>query len=520
MQRFARNGLILGAIALGTMVLAWSYLGNAPLIVQASMQSLRGKVAGADFPTELDWINTNGKTLSLTDLRGRVVLLDFWTYGCINCMHIIPDLKRLEQEFGDALVVIGVHSAKFKTEGNTRRIRSIVHRYEREHPVVNDRAMQIWRSYFVRAWPTLVLLDPAGNVVGSVSGEGNYEVLREAIQKLVSEFDDSNELDTTPLGFKADWANSPDTLLSFPGKILADQANQRLFISDTNHHRILISNFDGEILETIGNGTAGLADGSYTNAQFKQPQGLSFDGKKYLYVADTENHALRRVNLDTRSVETLAGTGKQKYLSGDEYKASGSGMNSPWDVKVGGNSVYIAMAGQHQLWRYDIANDRLIRFAGTGREALLDGNRLNGALNQPSGLALHGTRLYFADAEASAIRYAEITDNGRMETVVGTGLFDFGDRDGQGRQVLLQHPLGVDVAGGTLYISDTYNDKIKRIDPETATVTTVTGGAELLNEPGGLSVVGERIYIADTNNHAIKVYNLKSKTLETLNLRF
>ena len=520
MKRFARNSLILVLVGLVTAVMGWTYFSNPPLAVQASMQSLRGKIDAADFPRELDWINTNGNPLSLADLRGKVVLLDFWTYGCINCMHIIPDLKKLEAEFGNALVVIGVHSAKFKTEGNTRRIRSIVHRYEREHPVVNDRAMQIWRSYFVRAWPTLVLVDPAGKVVGSLSGEGHYAVLRDAIGLLIQDFDESGELDKTSLGLKPDWADAPDTLLSFPGKVLADEKNRRLFISDTNHHRILVSNLEGKIIDTIGSGESGLADGSFDTAQFKQPQGVSFDGNNSLYVADTENHALRRINLESRSVETLAGTGVQKYLLGDEYRASGNGLNSPWDVKVSGNNVYIAMAGQHQLWRYDIAAGRLIRFAGTGREALIDGDRLDGALNQPSGLALDGTRLYFADSEASAIRFAETVDDGRMETIVGTGLFDFGDQDGTGRKVLLQHPLGVDVAGGMLFISDTYNDKIKRIDPETATVTTVIGGPDLLNEPGGLSVAGSRIYIADTNNHAIKVFDLDTGTLDTLDISF
>ncbi|MCG8436222.1 MAG: redoxin domain-containing protein [Gammaproteobacteria bacterium] len=519
MSRILRNLLILVIVAGATvLVLRWEESGMG-LRASAAARSFAGKFPAPDFPAGLDWINTSGRALSLEDLRGKVVLLDFWTYGCINCVHIIPDLKKLEAKYPDELVVIGVHSAKFENEGVTSRIASIVHRYELEHPVVNDRDFAVWSAYGARAWPTLVLIDPDGKAVGSVSGEGHYDLLDEIIGSLIAEFDELGKISRKSLGFTVDYADAADTFLRFPGKILADGKTKRLYIADSNHHRIVVSNFDGEVLQIIGSGEPGLKDGSYEEASFKQPQGLTLDGNGYLYVADTENHALRRIDLEKETVATLAGTGKQNYLTGSMYKADGTGLNSPWDVLYHDGNVYIAMAGQHQLWRYTVAEEQLMLFAGTGREALDDGDRLRGGLNQPSGLATDGERIFFADSEASAIRYAEVRENGDMETIVGTGLFDFGDIDGKGNTVRLQHPLGVDYQDGQLFIADTYNDKIKRVDPEARTSTTIAGGEGELNEPGGLSISGDRIYIADTNNHEIKVFDITTGELSSLMLQ-
>lgn len=480
-----------------------------------------GSVPAPEFPAGLDWLNVE-KPLALADLRGKIVLLDFWTYGCINCMHVIPDLKRLEEKYADELVVIGVHSAKFENEGETDNIRRIIQRYELAHPVINDKDFQVWQLYGANAWPTFVLIDPAGEVVGYQSGEGIYDLFDEILGTMVVEWAD--EIDPTPLALVLERDSLVDSPLLFPGKVLADVAHDRLFIADSNHNRIVVTDLTGRVQAVIGSGPAGLRDGSFESAQFFRPQGMTLADENTLYVADTENHALRRVDLAAGLVATVAGNGTQVYLRVDSAPAGETGLNSPWDVLYHDGLVYVAMAGQHQLWVYDPAGETIRLFAGSGREELRDGPLLQGGLNQPSGLATDGRLLYFADSEASAIRSADLDPAGALATIVGTGLFDFGDVDGVGDAVRLQHPLAVAYQDGLLYVADTYNSKIKTVDPAARRVQTLFGGPAgwqdgpepRFDEPGGLSVAGDRLYIADTNNHAVRVADLATGEVTTL----
>jgi len=491
-------------------------LTAAPRLHADDMRSYAGTEPAPEFPSDLDWINTGGKRLSLAQLRGKVVLLDFWTFGCVNCMHVIPDLKKLEATYRRELVVIGVHTAKFANEGRTEAIRSVVQRYELEHPVLNDRDYDVWRSYGVNAWPTFALIDPEGRLIGTLAGEGHYEVLDKVIAKVIEQFDAQGKIDRTPLGLTPDAL--PSSALRFPGKVLADAAGGRLFIADSNHNRIVVATLDGRVTAVIGSGKPELRDGAYAEAAFSQPQGMTLADARTLYVADTSNNALRRVDLEAKRVDTVAGTGEQVYLSQSSAPARGTGLNTPWDVLWHDGLVYIAMAGQHQIWTYDPKPDLIREFAGSRREELRDGARLTGGLNQPSGLATDGESLYVADSEASAIRRIGLGPDGKLSTIVGTGLFDFGDKDGFGDNVRLQHPLHVSYADGILYVADTYNGKIKRVDPKQRTSRSFIGGKGELNEPGGISIAGDRIYIADTNDHVVKVASLGTGKLEELPL--
>ncbi len=503
----ARRILIaLAAFAVGALLVA-RFIASQPTGNGVSLlDSYAGQNPAPDFPEDLDWLNTGGRRLSLADLRGKVVLLDFWTYGCINCIHIIPDLKRLEADYAQELVVIGVHSAKFDNEGRTENIRRFAMRYDIEHPIVNDRDFQVWRSFGARAWPTVALIDPVGALVGKLEGEGHYELLDYYVGNLIAEFDAQEKIDRSPLNLVKETEETG--ALRFPGKVLAAAHLDRLFIADTSHHRIVITDLQGRVLEVIGSGRAELADGGYADAGFFLPQGMTLADDDTLYVADTENHAIRRIDLAEKQVSTAAGTGRQTYLHQDLAPARGTALNSPWDVLFHQGLVYVAMAGQHQVWVYEPASDSLRAFAGSRREELKDGPLLEAGLNQPSGLAVDAGYLYVADSEASAIRRADLDPDGRLETVVGRGLFEFGDVDGKGRRVRLQHPLGVAVYEGLLLVADTYNSKIKRIDPEARRSVTFVGGDGQLDEPGGLSVAGERLYVADTNNHRIRVVEL------------
>jgi thiol-disulfide isomerase/thioredoxin len=524
----------------------------------------QGRVRAPELEGGRGWLNTD-RPLSLALLRGKVVLLDFWTYGCVNCMHVIPDLKRLEEKYTNQLVVIGVHSAKFENEKETENIRRIVLRYGVEHPVVNDADFRIWQAYAVRAWPTLVLIDAAGYIVGMASGEGNYEALDRAIGQLVEDARKRGTLNEQPLKLTLERAKTGDLPLAFPGKVLADARGDRLFIADSNHNRVVVTRLDGALLYTIGSGERGAQDGAFEQASFHRPQGLALDGDA-LYVADTENHLIRRVDLKTRAVETVAGTGAQSR----DYTVRGgparqTALSSPWDLAVAGRALYIAMAGPHQIWKLDLERQEVSLFAGSGREARADGKRLSSppssfddesgaAFAQPSGLATDGKTLYVADAESNIIRAVALTDAAQADsrdegskaagakmktaslsaagdevrTLVGGDLFEFGDHDGVGDDVRLQHPLGLALDEGRLFIADTYNHKIKSLDPRARKVSTFAGtgrpgqtdGAQgSFYEPGGLSVARGRLYVADTNNHAVRVVDLATKQTTTLVIR-
>ena len=484
----------------------------------------RPRVRAPEITGGRGWLNTD-KPLSLAALKGKFVLLDFWTYGCINCIHIIPDLKKLEAKYANQLVVIGVHSAKFQNEKETENIRRIILRYEIEHPVYNDADFNVWQEYGVRAWPTQVLIDPAGYVVGTVSGEGNYEVIDRTISQLLVEFRKRGELNEQPLSLALERAKVGDLPLAFPGKVLADPNSDRLFISDSNHNRIVVTKLDGTLVETVGTGVAGADDGPIDKATFYRPQGLALSGD-LLYVADTSNHLIRAVNLKTRSVETVAGTGQQTHEYFKAGPARSIALSSPWDLQLVGRTLYIAMAGPHQIWQLDLDRNEVSTFAGSGREARLDGPLLKSGFAQPSGMAANGMQLYIADSESNIIRAIDLTA-GEVRTLVGGDLFEFGDVDGTGDDVRLQHPLGLVVYGDKLLVADTYNHKIKELDPKRQRVSSlfgtgkpgqVDGKAARFYEPAGLTIAGDKLYVADTNNQAIRVVDLKTRLTSTLKI--
>jgi DNA-binding beta-propeller fold protein YncE len=424
--------------------------------------------------------------------------------------------------------VIGVHSAKFPNEREATALRHAIRRQQISHPVVNDADFVIWQRYGVRAWPTLVLIDPAGYVVGAVAGEGHGPALEHLIGELISEHRAAGTLHEGPgPAVTPDGANGSP--LAFPGKVAVDPAAGRLAIADSGHHRILLADLEGTVRAVAGTGKPGVADGPFPDAAFRHPQGLAFQ-EGALYVADTENHLIRRLDLTAKRVETIAGTGRQ--APGPLRPASNgplaTSLNSPWDLVVLNNMLYIAMAGCHQVWGLDLATGQLELVCGTGREALVDGPRLEAAMNQPSGIATDGALLYVADSEASAIRTIDPRPGGRIRTLVGVGLFDFGDRDGTGPAVRLQHPLGVAALDGRIYIGDTYNHKIKVLYPSLQRVETLFGtgrpgtaegqGPQFF-EPGGLAAATGRLYIADTNNHRVCVADLAAGIVAVLHLR-
>ncbi|KAL0793673.1 hypothetical protein Bca101_065050 [Brassica carinata] len=496
----------------------------------ADLESKQTATTVPEFPSKLDWLNTAPLQFR-RDLKGKVVVLDFWTYCCINCMHVLPDLEFLEKKYADKpFTVVGVHSAKFDNEKDLDAIRNAVLRYDISHPVVNDGDMYMWRELGINSWPTFAVVSPNGKVIAQIAGESHRKDLDDLVAAALIYYGGKNVLDSTPLPTRLEKDNDPRLAaspLKFPGKLAIDTLNNRLFISDSNHNRIIVTDLDGNFIVQIGStGEEGFRDGSFEDSAFNRPQGLAYNAKKnLLYVADTENHALRVIDFVNERVETLAGNGTK----GSDYQVK--------------EKVYVAMAGQHQIWEYNVLDGVTKLFSGNGYERNLNGSTpQTTSFAQPSGISL-GPDLkeaYIADSESSSIRALDLQTGGSRLLAGGDpyfseNLFKFGDNDGVGAEVLLQHPLGVLCAkDGQIYLADSYNHKIKKLDPVTKRVVTIAGTGKAgfkdgkvmvaqLSEPAGLALTENgRLFVADTNNSLIRYIDLNNSEdveIRTLELK-
>jgi sugar lactone lactonase YvrE len=427
----------------------------------------------------------------------------------------------LEAKYPGSLVVIGVHSPKFPYEKKTESIRKAILRYGVDHPVINDANLALWRRYNVQFWPTFVLFDPEGRFYGTVHGEGLYKALDTHIGKIVKAYGSKRQLKTTPLKFTLERAKIKGPLF-FPGKVLADASANRLFIADSSNNRIVITDLAGKKIAVAGTGKEGKRDGTFAEATFADPQGLAFDGDRILYVADRKNHMIRALDLKAQTVKVVAGTGFQDRfdLQYANKAALRAGLNSPWGLVLHEGFLYIGMAGHHQIKVLDLKRKSIRPLAGSGFEEIQDGPLQVAKFAQPSGLASDGKFLFVADSESSAIRALRLDGQGFVQTIVGAGLMEFGDVNGRGKEVRLQHALDVAAAKGKLYVADTYNHKIKVIDPVQQTCATFLGDEEgTFDEPGGLSIAGDKLYVADTSAHRIRVIDMGNQQVTTLDIQ-
>jgi len=465
------------------------------------------------------WLNTDG-SLSLADLRGRFVLLDFWTFCCINCLHVLDELREIEEKYADDLVVVGVHSPKFVHEADPDALAAAVERYGVRHPVLDDPDLVTWQAYTARAWPTLVLIDPEGYVVAQYAGEGHAHAIDALIAELREEQLAKGTLQPGDSPYVAPPA--PEGDLRFPAKAIRLPAGTFL-VADAGHHRLVELEADAHtVVRPIGSATRGAADGAAGIASFNEPNGLCLLPEEVaakvgydVVVADTVNHLLRGVRLDTGEVRTVAGSGRQWFgdtssldlstrgLHGGGPDATAS-LSSPWDVVWWQDRVWVAMAGIHQLWTFDPRTGEVEVAAGTTHEGLVDGPNAEAWFAQTSGFAVAGDRLWLVDSETSSLRYV-LGDPSRRDqqvlTAIGRGLFDFGFTDGPAADALLQHPLGVAVLpDGSLAVADTYNGAVRRYDPATQTLTTLATG---LSEPSGLVVDGDHVVVVESAAHRL-----------------
>lgn len=469
------------------------------------------------------WLNVP-EAHSLTALRGKLVILDFWTLGCINCIHIVPTLRRVEEAFPDEVVVIGVHSPKFAAERDSERVRQATARYGVTHPVVHDPELRLWDAYAVRAWPTLVLVGPDGRIVHQITGEPEPEAFFQGVTDLVRTWRATGALQPTRLPVTP--LERPTGRYSFPGKLKPVPRRERRYaLADAGHHQIVLLDEHGAELARYGSGKAGLHDGDAETATFMSPQGLISD-EDMLYVADTGNHAIRTIQLATGQVTTLAGTGTRGRILNATQEASRTALASPWDVELDGRLLYFANAGTHQLGVVDLDRGMVDPLAGTGGENLVDGPAQEALLAQPSGLALDNEhrKLYFVDSESSAVRVLSLGDRPEVTTLVGTGLFSWGHVNGSLQHARLQHLLGIAQHAQQLFVADSYNNALRRIDLLSGEVTDADADficqdslCRPLAEPAGITIdeAGRRLLVADTNNHRLLTFDLEARSYRT-----
>ncbi|XP_064120457.1 NHL repeat-containing protein 2-like isoform X1 [Macrobrachium nipponense] len=517
-----------------------------------------------EFETGLEWFNVSNAMTVNEDLKGRISVLDFFTYCCINCMHILPDLEALEElhppEKGEVLVV-GVHSAKFENERVSANIKAAIDRYHIHHPVVNDPKAKMWTQLGIACWPTLLILGPNAQPLFVLVGEGHRQRLQLYVDTAITYYNKLKALMKRPFMLAPSTHISATDVLLYPGKVATYPGG--IVISDSGHNRILIVDKSGTVKTVIGSGLKGFSNGSFSEASFRNPQGLVYHHPNTIFVADTDNHAIRKIDIALEVVTTFVGTGQQgSDLEGGQI-ASKQAISSPWDLCMAksldqtgdseDNLLIIAMAGTHQIWGVFLTEGTwfkgssypsmtAVRLAGSGAEE----NRnttypFRAGFAQPSGVTL-GTFsgqsiVYVADSESSSIRKFSLID-GAVKGVVGAArdpmdLFAYGDIDGCGVDAKLQHPLGVAALDENVYIADSYNHKIKIVQPEGKSyrVTTIAGngkpgnsdgigGSAQFNEPGGICISREDgcLYIADTNNHSIKILTLKNSQVTELNV--
>jgi thiol-disulfide isomerase/thioredoxin len=476
------------------------------------------------------WFGTVNPRIGIADFKGRFLLLDFWTLCCVNCHHVLAELRPIEEKFKDVLTVVGVHSPKFEYEKLPESVAAAISRHEIEHPVLNDPNMTTWQSYGVRAWPTLVLVDPRGEIIATYSGEGHAHAIEALIEKLAPDYEATGDLVRGQGLYQAIAPSSealrqPGKVASVPKQYQSFLGGAELLVSNSGAHN-LVGLTTEDLLNptiTIGSGLRGKADGSFDSASFAEPYGAVFLEEElaslvgaHLLVADTANHLIRAINLETQNVFTIAGTGEQ-WMQADptDGNALEVKISTPWDIEVFGEVLLIAMAGEHRIWFYDFKEKSLGIFAGTTNEGLVDGSNANAWFAQPSALVhskLNLGRVWIIDAETSALRY---TENGNVVSVIGKGLFDFGHLDGMADQALLQHPLGViELPDGNVLVADTYNRAIRKYSPATNQVSTI---ARDLFEPSDIEIIetssGPKLAVVEAAANKITLLPIESEAM-------
>lgn len=470
------------------------------------------RIKAPEFPDTTEWVNTE-KPVRLENHRGKVIMLDFWSSCHVGCLESQADIQYLENKFRDGLVVVGIHSPKFTHECTSHAIRQAIARQQVRHPVINDSSYDMWKRFRIKRSPSFIFIDTEGYIIGALSGAGRRHQIEGLIQKNLMQAEVKNSRNKTP--FPLTEPQESRQLLSYPGRILA--TSDRLYISDSGHNRVLECNHEGKVLRRFGTTMAGLLDGELEESSFCNPQGLAKIGD-YLYVADAGNHALRRIHLPRGEVHTVIGNGNKGVITNQDYADPGvAQLNFPWALHHHNGSLYISLAGQHQIWRWNLSMNQLAPLTGKGEEGLKDGVACDTLFAQPCGISSNSDGLFVADASSSSIRTIRMPDI-NVSTLIGKGLNDYGNQDGPATVARLQRPMDIayDEKRDLLWICDTYNHTLKYLRVSASAVGTLDLSG--LDEPGGLSLLEDYLWVVNTNKHEISRLDLAKGNAEVINI--
>ena len=409
-----------------------------------------------------NWVQ--GKPILISSDMKKPLLLDFWTFGCMNCLNIIPDLKLLENMFGDDLDIVSIHTPKFEKEQNIKSLKKSLDFLDISHSVIADNDACLWDAYAVKAWPTWILVDPSGYVALHEQGEGHLQKFAQAIQSFIDvpakeEPFVSTKKDMSVIEVSKDWMT------------IGCQSELDIYTGDKK-------------VKTVKG--------------FSMISGLLIVDDT-VFVADRYRGEVSIIDLNSYAQKILV-----------------KGLRAPYGLEFIHSNLFISLAGSHKITVVNLDTLQTQEIAGNGFEGLRDGVGDQVLLAQPQALAFDEDRLWFLDTETSSLRYMLGRE---VFTEFGEGLFSFGDDN---KKLLLQHPqdmtlgrYGDGCGVGRLFIADTYNDKIKVYDPEDKSMQTLVEDIEM---PISISKSGCRLYIICLGKEKPYVFDLKVMKLESLEL--
>lgn len=465
------------------------------------------------------WFNTS-KPITKEDLKGKLVLLDFWSYSCVYCIQSLPQIKELQDDLGSKITVIGVHSARFEGEKNRTAIKKAILKYDIDFPVIDDSDLKIWNKFNLKSWPTYILINPYGNIIDTFSTKKELKKLSQKVRKVAKKY--KYEINRDPLPILPEKYNTIGNVLSFPTGLesvknfsFGSKEIPVIFVANSSKNKIYVTSLTGDILFKIGSGVDGFEDGGFVSASFSKPRGLLYKSRK-LYVADTGNNALRVVDFKTKKVTTLIGSGELggiiKY--GKKIDADDFDLSSPTSLEFFPDSNHIAIAnsGANQILSYNIKNHLITAIAGDGSLGNKDGKSSKNTLAQTSDLAAYSKKLYFVDSKSSSLRV--LYKDGNVKTLIGQGLKRFGNKSGDKSEALMQNPTGLEVDDTGIYIVDSFNNSIKKYNFSSKKISNYFGSGKIgeklgdskeseFDEPKRITSILNKFYVSDTNNSRI-----------------
>ena len=462
-----------------------------------------------EFPASLQWLNTT-KPVRMAQLRGRITALVFVNAGSAWSLQRLQDLLVMRRRYPEQLHVVAIHVPRFDHERDAQRVLRRLQRHPVDLPIAHDADWVMWQYYGVEAWPTVVLIDGEGRVRERIVGDAPVRELDGAITRLRNEAVPQS-VNEEPIELRR--VREPDHTLKFPIGIAVGP--QYLYVVDSGHHRVLECELNGRIRRQFGSGGQGFIDGPMELAAFMHPQGLCLQ-RDALYVADTGNHAVRRIKLSTGDIDTLIGAGRPGTPTpGRVTDPRSVALDQPRAVAVSpSNALCIATLGDNRIWTYDLGTQEMKLLAGSGALDVVDGEGEAAAFAGPCNLAIVQQILYVCDELGSAVRSVH-TRTRQVSTLLGQDAWQFGNLDGSRAEALMQQPQAIALDGATpvLWVVDSGNDRLCALR---------LGGGELgtinlpqrLHAPAGMCVSGGVVWIADTDAHAVLRFDSNDGTLK------